>query len=1055
MRRSLCLFMCLVLMMTGFSASFANAEYIESAPLVKASTRNGMVRVYLSSMGNPTKIDITVAGSYTADGKTDMALTRGETLSVSFDMSTGYMTMNRGGKTYDMGREMVLRRHAANGANGLRIAQTRMPDNLYPGDLRLVAQKSGNTWRMYAIVHVYIESYLYGVVPYEMGNSAHLEALKAQAVAARTYTLNKMNIRSGSLYDVVDTTADQVYYGNSDTTENCSAAVDATRGIVVMNGTELTGTYYTASNGGQMESAANGFGSSGLSYLTVKDDPFDLTNSASVVRRATVYADYNHADQHASLKALLSSRAKSAFGADAEIVRINAVTPHTPMYASPSRLYTLMDFDVTVRRSSGSTNGVLTLDIFSDLEKLLGMSINTRENELWSVENRGDRFVLSARRFGHGVGMSQRGAMQMGAQGYTYDQILGFYYNDCRRVQYTFTHTVLSPLEDGGSDTIVSTEPPAEITQPDGHTATVRLSALEDHLAIRAAASDKAAVLTSVMNGSIVTVLAKKTNWTLIRLGRIVGYVPTAALRFSGNPPTSSNETPTVISKWATVSCKGTLNLRSAASMTAKVLAAIPDGAVLCVFSTKEGWAQVQYGAQVGWASADFLRMSSVYPGHAGGSNQSEAVVRIPSGSGTVNLRETASTASRVLGTIPHGTYVTVLANDGSWCFVQFGGVEGYVMNRYLSFDPQDNEPEPETPEEEPELDEGEQEAVVRTPSGSLNLRAEPSAAAAVLMTLPRGESVIVTRRGDEWCAVRYAGISGYVMTRYLSFPDDGALAPVAYGIVATQSSPLNMRSQPSAGGAVVTTLPRGTRVGILSYSGDWTRVTFRNKTGYVLSAYLRKEGEAAPEQPVAYARVNTSSGSLNLRETPSADARVLAGIPQGTVIEVLQRRDGWVKTRYSGLSGYVMERYLAFGDTSEPEEDEPLFAWVNTSEGGLNLRETADYSAAVLAGIPRHAKVEVLIRADVWCKVKYQGYTGYVRTEYLTFREPADSSIRYVSTPGGGLNLRETPAADAKVLLIIPQGAQVRLIQQNGDWCKISYNDTTGYVMARYLTED
>ena len=57
MRRSMCLLLCLVLLMTGWTASFAKATEVESAPLIKASTRNGMVRVYLSSMGNPSSTE--------------------------------------------------------------------------------------------------------------------------------------------------------------------------------------------------------------------------------------------------------------------------------------------------------------------------------------------------------------------------------------------------------------------------------------------------------------------------------------------------------------------------------------------------------------------------------------------------------------------------------------------------------------------------------------------------------------------------------------------------------------------------------------------------------------------------------------------------------------------------------------------------------------------------------------------------------------------------------------------------------------------------------------
>lgn len=1052
MHRRLCLFMCLVLLMTGWTASFANATEVQSAPLVQASTHNGMVRVYLSSMGSPTSLDVTIAGSYSTSGNTELNLTNGETINIAFNTASGQITMNRGSQSYPMGQSMALRRHAATGSNGLRIAQTRMPDNLYPGDLYLTAQKSGSAWKLYAIVHVYIEYYLYGVVPYEMGNSASIEALKAQAVAARTYTLNKMQLRANSLYDVVDTTNDQVYYGNSDSTANCTAAVDATRGIVLMNGNTLTGTYYTASNGGQTESAKNGLNATGYSYLGVKDDPFDLMNAASVKRTVTVLKDNTSSGQSAAIRSLLNQKAQNLYGSGAQVTRINGITPHTPMYDAPSRLYTKLDFDVTV---NGTSTATLTLDIFGEMEKALGMSINSRQNELWTVETYADSFKLVARRFGHGVGMSQRGAMQMGSMGYTYDQILGFYYEDCRRVQYAFTHTVLSSLESGGKDTITSTETPADVTSGSSNTATVKLAGVNDRLAIRSGASEDAYVLTSVVSGGMVTVLAKADGWTLVQLGQIIGYAPTSALKFAGTPPTSSSATPTKITQWATVKCSGSLNLRTSASLSGKVQAAIPNGTVLCVFQAENGWAKVQYGAQVGWASADFLVMSSTYPMQTTGQGITPAVVNIPSGSGTVNLRETASTTSRVLGTIAHGGAVTVLANDGSWCYVQAGAYEGYIMTKYLSVNGTSSGDAP-VADDTPGVGTGETEAIVKTASGTLNLREQPGTDARVLMTIPRGESIIVISRGAEWCAVRYAGVTGHVMTKFLSFPGDAGAAPVSYATVVTQSGPLNMRSQPAIGSAVVVQVPRGAQVGVITQSGGWSQVSYGGKSGYVMSSYLRSEGEK-PSTGGGYARVATSGGSLNLREIPSADARVLLGIPQGTVLAVENRENGWVKVSYGGSTGYVMERFLSFTQDDAPATQPPAVestALVSTGNGSLNLRETPSADARVLLSIPDGSQVELLQGGDAWCRVRYGVTTGYVMTRFLSIRA-GSTGAWVISTPSGSLNLRETPSADARVLLSIPRGTAVTVLEMGDEWFRIQYNDSVGYVMSRYLQQE
>ena len=135
-----------------------------------------------------------------------------------------------------------------------------------------------------------IRDSLYGVVAYEMSDSFPIEALKAQAVAARTYAMQRKYASGGRDYDVVDTTADQVFYGYDAEYQNVIAAVDGTRGVVgTYNGT-FAGCYYTASNGGQIATPNDIWGGDGdYGYIERKDDPYDLENPYSPV-------SYTHLD---------------------------------------------------------------------------------------------------------------------------------------------------------------------------------------------------------------------------------------------------------------------------------------------------------------------------------------------------------------------------------------------------------------------------------------------------------------------------------------------------------------------------------------------------------------------------------------------------------------------------------------------------------------------------------------------------------------------------------------------------------------------------------------
>ena len=664
--------------------AFAEAS-LKSAPLNMGGARDGIVRVRLSSLGNPSSLKLTVSGTYTVNGS---VLSSGSTVSVAFNRSSGQLSLTMNGVTSGMGASFRLTRQAG----GVKIAQGREPGNVYPGDLQFTAQ--GGT--LYVVAYVYIEDYLYGVLPYEMGNGSGLEALKAQAVAARTYTLNAMQ-NASSLYDLVDTTADQMYNGTPSGNENCRKAVDETAGVAVKNGNEYTATYYTASNGGQTETVKNAWGVSGPSYLVIKDDPYDLSNPDARVNTVRVSATN---PQSSKLGPLLNKKAAAAFGTGATVNTVYAVTPHTPKYAYPSRLYTKMDFEVGYTLNGESAAGILTFDIFSELESALGMSINTGKNELWSVTQSGDTFVISARRYGHGVGMSQRGAMQMARMGYSYDQILEFYYPGCVRVLYT--------LDD---QPLASTDPPQPV---------------------------------------------------------------------QATPAPETQPSAPVATAWVNTQ-SGSLNLRSAPNAGAKVLCGIPQYETVPVYDRGDTWCKTAYGGQEGYVMTRYLsfteRIEIPAATPTAAAPQSTVSARVTTEKGSLNLRAQPKSSAKVLLTIPQYDHVLVLDQGKEWCRVVYEGIEGYAMTRFLTFPAASVQPtdapaaiasavftEPMRTLSMPVL------ARVNTPLSTLNLREGCSTDTRIILEIPKNEYVTITAVGDTWCAVAYREASGYCMMQYLEF---------------------------------------------------------------------------------------------------------------------------------------------------------------------------------------------------------------------------------------------------------------------------------------------
>lgn len=1104
----------------------ALAVEVASAPLSsRAGAQNGMVRVYLSSLGNPSSLTLTAVGNYSVNGDTSKSLSSGETVTVGFSSSTGAITLTRGGVKTNMGTYFALRRHSASGTNGIKIAQGRKPDNPYPGDIsfRAVAQ-SGGGYKLYTIAHIYMENYLYGVLPYEMGNSSHIESLKSQAVAARTYTVRMMQSRSSGYYDVVDTTNDQVYNGTPTGNANCVAAVDATKGIVLMNGSSYTATYYSASNGGQTESIANAWGSGGYSESIVKDDPFDYANPNSVVKRKTVYADCSGSSNSASLMSLLKNKAVSALSSsgyaanssNTTLKTIRNITPHTPKYAPPSRLYTKMDFTMdVVTQGSVNTSVTVTCNIFTELESMLGMGIQSSSNELWTVQKSGSNFVLEARRYGHGLGLSQRGAMYMGQQGYTYDQILGFYYNGCKRVQVSFTNTILSAAS---SDPITTVEDPAELGGESGSAGIVKTSGL----AVRADKSLSAKVLGVLTGNAPVSVLANDGSWSFVRYGEIKGYVPSASLTITGTPPATTNEAVSTTAGFATVKVtSGTLNLRSSGSFSASVISTAPNGAIMTVFEKGGAWAKVQYGATVAYASADFLVYSDAYPGNDPGESQIPATVDLGDTSATIALRATASASGEVLAMLPHGAAITVTKDDGTWCSVEANGTKGYLPStavRYTSGETPGEPSDPSTP--------GGTEIAATIATPSAMLYSQKDLTSATLLHLLYGQSVTVTEQGSEWCAVRFEGVNGYILTSALSIGGQSGGSSGTGAVVTTQSGSLNLRKEARAGSTILTTIPRGARVTVTQRGDVWSAVQYQGISGYVMSEFLTFDagsGGTGPTPPPSggsgtTATVTTQSGSLNLRTEPRAGSAILRTIPQYAAVTVLERGNEWSRVTYLETTGYVMSVFLTFADvppTTEPtptptptldpnatptptpdpnatptptldpsatpgpsetptpedpnDPNDPivptptpgpntLYAKVTTASGSLNLRRDTLPGSPILARIPKGTTIQVSQKLAAWSMVTYAGQTGYVMNSFLTFMDgppaPGENDLTAtVTTASGSLNLRLEPSQNAGVLARIPQYATVSVQQKGNEWCYVRYGNTLGYVMTSFLT--
>ena len=548
------------------------------AGLAPASAQNDpTIRVYLRRLQITDSARIEVRGTYMLE---DGSMLFGDGTQMTVVLRGDELVLHAGQMAVRMGGSMRLVRCESETPGGLTINGS----NLYEGDLQLDA-RSGV---IRPILHIDVEDYLLGVVPYEMGDSFPLEALKAQAVAARTYALRKSG--SDGDYDVEDTTNDQAFRGRSTSSPLSEQAVRETEGLVGTYNGRLAECFYSASNGGQTELGQHVWPTSepdAYGYMDMRDDPYDLENDASVVKRYTLTKKNSKngiggALHQALVDALaleLTAMGKEALPDCVRIDEVLGVEAITPKFEGDSRLMTEMRFTLklSVRdclyRDPGQPDAtptpqtsaspeptptptpqptatpaytaytalsdtfVVTLPIFPTVEQAMGLSISTARNELITVTDIGSSFMIESRRYGHGVGMSQRGAEQMARKyGKTFEEILSFYYPGMTVARYdmqrrplpTVDMTIMATPEPTPSPTPRPTLMPVSTEDmPKGAYLAVVTNIDDDSsLNLREAPSLSAQILRRLLkNQQLIVLSMDDAGWAHVRTDVVEGYV--------------------------------------------------------------------------------------------------------------------------------------------------------------------------------------------------------------------------------------------------------------------------------------------------------------------------------------------------------------------------------------------------------------------------------------------------------------------------------------------------------------------------------------------------
>ena len=333
---------------------------------------------------------------------------------------------------------------------GIHFHWERSEDQTFTGELHIIHNDNG----LWAINRLPVEDYLTSVISSEMSQHAGLELLKAHAIISRSWLLSQMEHKhhasastchetperlirwydhdDHTLFDVCADDHCQRYQGITRATNpTVGQAIEATRGVLLMQGDEICDARFSKCCGGTMEQFSSCWEDKDYTYLVPKrdwigpgDDAFCNTSNPRILHQIL-----NNYDQETTR----FYRWTVTYSAEqlSELVCRKSGTDYGE----------ILDL-IPVKR--GPSGRIIELKIVgSKLTRIIGKELEIRrtlsESHLYSsaftMEKKDGQFILHGKGWGHGVGLCQIGAAVMGDMGYLYDQILEHYYPNTQLIK--------------------------------------------------------------------------------------------------------------------------------------------------------------------------------------------------------------------------------------------------------------------------------------------------------------------------------------------------------------------------------------------------------------------------------------------------------------------------------------------------------------------------------------------------------------------------------------------------------------------------------------------
>ncbi|WP_096516043.1 SH3 domain-containing protein [Clostridium perfringens] len=485
-------------------------------------------------------------------------------------------------------------------------------------------------------------------------------------------------------------------------------------------------------------------------------------------------------------------------------------------------------------------------------------------------------------------------------------------------------------------------------------------------LNVRSGASTSSKVIGSLSGNSKVTIIGEEGAFYKIEYKGSHGYVAKEYIKdvtgsSNNNQGTTTTpekpSTPESTQKTGIVNVSNSLNVRSGASTSSKVIGSLSGNSKVTIVGEEGAFYKIEYKGSHGYVAKEYIKDVT---GSNNNSNQGTTTPEKPSTpestqktgivnvSSSLNVRSGASTSSKVIGSLSGNSKVTIIGEEGAFYKIEYKGSHGYVAKEYIKdiTGSNNNSNQGTTTPEKPSTPQTTQKTGIVNVSSSLNVRGGASTSSKVIGSLSGNSKVTIVGEEGAFYKIEYKGSHGYVAKEYIKDVTGTGSSNNNQGTTTTPEKPstpestqktgivnvsssLNVRSGASTSSKVIGSLSGNSKVTIVGEEGAFYKIEYKGSHGYVAKEYIKdvtgsnnnsNQGTTTPEKPSTPENskktgVVTASKGLNVRKEANTSSQIVGILNSGESVEILGEENGFYKITYKGQEAYASKNYINIFD--------------------------------------------------------------------------------------------------------------------------------------------